>query len=171
MNQRDRFLQIAKKRRGQVVIVAGTDEEDFRAITRGAGATAQLSGKAPIAGLCGPTAQQWAQLQQIQPRRTTVSQTVLDRRLLRQAVVQIENVQGCFHPSNVAQDTGFMGMSTGRAALEGALQRVSHEVEPRLNKRKCCGFGRRLPAKGSVSVGRFFIRPTVFSGTPQTVRG
>ena len=54
VDQADGLRQIAEQCRGQVVIVAGTDKEQFRSVRRARRSFFQLLHEAPVGALGGP---------------------------------------------------------------------------------------------------------------------
>ncbi|MCY1440353.1 hypothetical protein D9M71_566250 [compost metagenome] len=81
--------QIGKKGRGQMVVVAGADEEYFRLWAAVAGALLQALAKAAPGAFTGPKPQFRAEVEQVQAFGAAAVEQLRDRCLGREAVVEI----------------------------------------------------------------------------------
>ena len=72
VDQADGLRQIGEQRRGEVVIVAGADKEQFRPVRRALWSVFQLLCKALVVSLSGPQTQLRAERQQVDARGTAI---------------------------------------------------------------------------------------------------
>jgi hypothetical protein len=81
-----------------VVIIAGTDKQDFRARVTGPWPLGQALDETLPGFFGGPQTQFRAQVQQVQARGPTAGQPPGNRCLAGEAVVKVKNIQGKLHP-------------------------------------------------------------------------
>lgn len=89
VDQADRLGQVGEKGRGQVVIITGADEEDFRRRAAVSRPLLQALGETPPGAFAGPEPEFRAEVEQVQASGAATVEQSRNRRLGSQAVVEI----------------------------------------------------------------------------------